>query len=130
VLLTVLVSNELEGMRKESSVAEYKTAPWNIPEGTEECHERPQPGCPYVPMTNKCHLPHTERCGSMADILHSQRCGPSCSVRPGRLILLRPFAFFTSTLRGSCIKWFADQGCTDFPKSRSHRKILGSRRMI
>jgi hypothetical protein len=27
VLLTVLVSNELEGMRKESSVAEYKTAP-------------------------------------------------------------------------------------------------------
>jgi len=128
--LAGLVNNELEGMRKESSVAEYKTTPWNMPEGTEECHERSQPGWPYLPMTKKSHLPHTERCWSMADGLHSQCRGPGCSVRPGRLILLRPFAVFTSSLRGSCIKWFATRGAQIFKKIRNHLKILDPRRMI
>ena len=49
------MSNELEGMRKESLAAETRQRP----EGTEECHEKSQPGWPYDLMANKSRLPRT-----------------------------------------------------------------------
>ena len=114
------MNNELKGMRKELSVGETRQRPQVC---LKELRNTTKSLSQADPMSRwpSPNCPHTERCAWLADSLHGQHFGPGCSVRSGRLILLRPFAVFTSTLRGSYIKWFATRGAQIFQKGATSK---------